>query len=193
MENEAIQQNVDNSTNDVGDNDDGEPDGDNDDKSLFLRSFAYLYLCFFKTKSTVLRKSLPFRVTWSQSEYNTPKQKCYLFRPLFFRSRMETQVILFLLGHGQQIDECSAEDTMENGLIETDVDIYFARTIIKEASDDVSSILSDLSDYSLWSGLTNKCWNLSIKVCSICDHKHHLMIPLEAHQYTQIEEKGHRK
>jgi len=35
MENEAIQQNADNSTNDVGDNDDGEPDGENDDKSLF--------------------------------------------------------------------------------------------------------------------------------------------------------------
>lgn len=40
MENEAIQQNADNSTNDVGDNDDGEPDGDNDDKSLFWRSFT---------------------------------------------------------------------------------------------------------------------------------------------------------
>ena len=102
---------------------------------------------------------------------------------------METQVILFLLGHGQHEEDCSAEDTMANGFTETDVDIYFARTIIKEASDDVSSILSELSDYSLWSGLTNKCWNLSIKFCPICDHKHHLMIPLEAHQYTQIEEK----
>ena len=30
---------------------------------------------------------------------------------------METQVILFLLGHGQQEDECSAEDTMVNGFI----------------------------------------------------------------------------
>ena len=35
MENEAIQQNADKSTNDAGDNDDGEPDGDNDEKSLF--------------------------------------------------------------------------------------------------------------------------------------------------------------
>ena len=33
MENEAILQNTDNLTNDVGDNDEGEPDGDNDDKS----------------------------------------------------------------------------------------------------------------------------------------------------------------
>ena len=42
MENEAIQQNADKSTNDAGDNDDGEPDGDNDDKSLFWRTLYLL-------------------------------------------------------------------------------------------------------------------------------------------------------
>lgn len=81
MENEAIQQNADNSTNDVGDNDDGEPDGENDDKSLFWRAL-HILIRAFKTQRTVLRKSLPFRVTWSQSEYNSPEQKV-LFVPTF--------------------------------------------------------------------------------------------------------------
>ena len=48
----------------------------------------------------------------------------------------------------------------------------------KEASDDISSILSD---YSLWSRIANKWWNLSIK---FREAKQHLMILVKAHQST---------
>ena len=56
MENEAILQNTDNLTNDVGDNDEGEPDGDNDDKSPVFIENPFWKKKYFKNWKTVLRK-----------------------------------------------------------------------------------------------------------------------------------------